>query len=131
MGLWIIASCYGGGFAICPALVADIFGQTRAPRIYGLALTAWSAAALVSPPLAARMRETYGSYSAVLTVCVVISGFGLLLVLVLEKWRQREKVSSKNLSFKPNPFTDPEPGSWPVQRARITAARSAPFSRKP
>ena len=44
----------------------------------GLEVTAWSAAALVSPPLAARMRETYGSYSAVLSVCVVISGFGLL-----------------------------------------------------
>ena len=79
-GLWIIASCYGGGFAICPALVADAFGPARAPRLYGLALTAWSAAALVGPPLAARMREVLGSYAAILGLCAGACALGLLLV---------------------------------------------------
>jgi MFS transporter, OFA family, oxalate/formate antiporter len=83
-GLWLIASCYGGGFAICPALVADTFGAARAPHIYGLALTAWSAAALVSPPLAAWLRETSGSYSLILTGSCLASGAGLGLTLGLE-----------------------------------------------
>jgi OFA family oxalate/formate antiporter-like MFS transporter len=79
VGLWLLASCYGGGFAICPALVAETFGPERAPRIYGLALTAWSAAALVSPPLAARLREALGSYSPMLWGCSIasIAGLGL------------------------------------------------------
>jgi OFA family oxalate/formate antiporter-like MFS transporter len=85
VGLWCIASCYGGGFALCPALVADTFGTSRAPRIYGLALTAWSAAALISPPLAARMREATGSYASILGFCATASlaGWGLVVVLRL------------------------------------------------
>ena len=79
-GLWLIASCYGGGFAICPALVADAFGAAQAPRVYGLSLTAWGAAALVSPPLAAWLREVLGSYSAILGACALASGLGLVLV---------------------------------------------------
>ena len=83
VGLWIVASCYGGGFAICPALVADVFGPGRAPRLYGLALTAWSAAALVSPPLAARVREATGTYTTILAVCATASGAGLGLTALL------------------------------------------------
>ncbi len=91
LGLWLIASCYGGGFALCPALVADLFGPERAPRVYGLALTAWSAAALASPPLAAWMRDTFGSYTAVLGACCAGSLLGLLLVL----WFRQDRQSSE------------------------------------
>ena len=83
-GLWLIASCYGGGFALCPALVADIFGTARAPQIYGMALTAWSAAALVSPPLAARLHEITGSYADVLGGCLLASVLGLALIALLQ-----------------------------------------------
>ncbi len=95
IGLWIIASCYGGGFALCPALVADTFGSHRAPRLYGLALTAWSAAALLSPPLAAWMREAFGSYTAILGACAGASLLGLLLVAVLRQARQPEELAEE------------------------------------
>lgn len=91
LGLWLIASCYGGGFAICPALVADLFGPARAPRVYGLSLTAWSAAALVSPPLAAWMREAFGSYTAILGACCAGSLLGLLLVLWFRQSRKPDE----------------------------------------
>ena len=83
LGLWLISSCYGGGFALCPALVSDTFGPENAPRIYGLSLTAWGAAALVSPPLAARLREILGSYNSILGCCGAASlvGFGLVIAL--------------------------------------------------
>lgn len=97
LGLWLIASCYGGGFALCPALVADLFGPARAPRVYGLSLTAWSAAALVSPPLAAWMREAFGSYTAILGACCAGSILGLLLVLLFRQSRQPDEC--------PEPFT--------------------------
>jgi OFA family oxalate/formate antiporter-like MFS transporter len=90
MGLWLIASCYGGGFALCPALVADTFGTHRAHRIYGFALTAWSAAALVSPPAAAWMREALGSYTAILGTCAAASVVGLALVLIFRQVQQPE-----------------------------------------
>jgi len=83
LGLWLIASCYGGGFALCPALVADTFGPVRGPRAYGLALTAWSAAALVSPPLGAFLREALGSYRAVLVAGAAACLLGIALVMAL------------------------------------------------
>jgi MFS transporter, OFA family, oxalate/formate antiporter len=84
-GLWLIASGYGGGFALCPALVADVFGPARAPRVYGMALTAWSAAALISPPLAAKIHETTGSYDIILRGCFFASLLGLVLVIALQQ----------------------------------------------
>lgn len=91
MGLWIIASCYGGGFALCPALVADTFGTTRAHRIYGFALTAWSAAALVSPPAAAWMREALGSYTAILGACAAASIVGLAFVMIFRSMQEPQE----------------------------------------
>ncbi len=85
LGLWVIASCYGGGFALCPALVADLFGPHRAPKAYGLALTAWSVAALLSPPIAAHLREITGSYTAILGLCALVSLAGLGLVALLAR----------------------------------------------
>ncbi|MFA6108783.1 MAG: OFA family MFS transporter [Candidatus Latescibacterota bacterium] len=90
-GLWLIASCYGGGFALCPALVADTFGPARAPQIYGLTLTAWSAAALLSPPLAAGMRESCGSYTVTLGFCAAVSLVGLILVIALRRMPARRE----------------------------------------
>lgn len=93
-GLWLIASCYGGAFAICPALVADTFGARRAPGIYGLSLTAWSAAALLSPPLAARLRELLGSYTAILGCCALASLAGLALLAALRRATRPEAAGS-------------------------------------
>ncbi len=76
----LIASCYGGGFAICPAMVGDIFGPASAARVYGLSLTAWSAAALLSPPITASVKELTGSYRPVLIACTVASVVGMLLI---------------------------------------------------
>ena len=82
-GLCLILSCYGGGFAICPAMVGDIFGSRSAARVYGLSLTAWSAAALLSPPVTAAVKKATGSYTPVLTGCAATTILGLLLILGL------------------------------------------------
>lgn len=94
-GLWLIASCYGGAFAVCPALVADTFGPGHSARAYGLALTAWGAAALLSPPLAARAREALGSYTAVLGCCAVASLAGLGLAAALGRVGARDRACSR------------------------------------
>ena len=60
----IIMTCYGGGFATCPAFIADVFGSRRAGEIYGMILTAWGAAAICGPMLSALLREKTSSYIA-------------------------------------------------------------------
>jgi OFA family oxalate/formate antiporter-like MFS transporter len=78
-GLMVILTCYGAGFAIGPAFLADMFGTRHVGAIYGALLTAWSAAALAGPQLGARLRHVTGSYTGVLHAIAL----GLTLALVL------------------------------------------------
>jgi OFA family oxalate/formate antiporter-like MFS transporter len=56
--------CYGGGFGTMPSFVLDSFGSRRMPAIYGLILTAWSAAGVVGPQLVGRLKDAYGAAAA-------------------------------------------------------------------
>ncbi|ODN02114.1 putative MFS-type transporter YhjX [Orchesella cincta] len=47
MCMWIIASCYGGGFGSIPAFLTDKFGQYNIGACHGVILTAWSFAGIV------------------------------------------------------------------------------------
>jgi len=47
--LFVVVSMYGGGFAIIPAFLADLFGSDNVGAIHGAVLTAWSAAAIAGP----------------------------------------------------------------------------------
>lgn len=51
--------CFGGGFAIMPSFVLDVFGPRRMPVIYGAMLTAMSAAGMVGPLLVASLKDQY------------------------------------------------------------------------
>lgn len=97
----LIASCYGGGFALCPAMVADLFGARRAPRLYGMALTAWSAAAVASPPLAAWLRQQTGSNHTILVLCTGASLAGTLVLAVL--WRLSKAKAETTANSRPLP----------------------------
>ena len=76
-------TCYGGGFACMPSFIADLFGVDRLPRIQGLVLTAWSAAGIVGPAIAAILRERTGSYAASLPVFAGLLVVGLVVVILL------------------------------------------------
>ncbi len=66
--VFIILTCYGGGFASIPAFIGDMFGTKRLSAIHGNILTAWAAAGLVGPILAAQVRESTGSYTQTLQI---------------------------------------------------------------
>ena len=53
--------CYGGGFGCMPSLVLQIFESHRMPAVYGAMLTAWSAAGIVGPQVAALARDSMAS----------------------------------------------------------------------
>ncbi|HEX7817052.1 OFA family MFS transporter [Dyella sp.] len=57
IGVCVILSMYGGGFATVPAYLADIFGTQMVGAIHGRLLTAWSVAGVVGPILITRLRE--------------------------------------------------------------------------
>ncbi|WP_026859126.1 L-lactate MFS transporter [Jeotgalicoccus psychrophilus] len=61
--LFVMISCYGGGFSAIPAYIGDIFGTKQLGAIHGYILTAWAAAGLAGPFIVARIYESTQSYA--------------------------------------------------------------------
>jgi len=66
--LYLILTCYGGGFATLPAYIGDLFGTKQLGAIHGYVLTAWAIAGVFGPQIVARLYEATGSYETVLHV---------------------------------------------------------------
>jgi len=84
--LFLIVTCYGGGFACLPAYLADLFGTEELGAIHGYTLTAWSMAGVAGPTLVARIVELTGSYDLAFYVVAGTLGVGLACVGLL-RWR--------------------------------------------
>jgi len=94
----VIGLCYGGGFGTMPSFTADFFGARYMGGIYGWILLAWGAAAIPSPILIARLRQTTGRYDqAIYTVAVV------MLVAIALPLLVRRPASTR---FEPEPAVD-------------------------
>ena len=80
-----IGLCYGGGFGTMPSFTADFFGAKFMGGIYGWILLAWGAAAIPSPILIARMRQTTGRYDQAIYVVAVVMVLALVLPLIVRR----------------------------------------------
>ncbi|MGA2887353.1 MAG: OFA family MFS transporter [Terracidiphilus sp.] len=80
---FVILMCYGGGFGTMPAFAADYFGARNVGPIYGLMLTAWSAASVFGPMLIAHLRQSSGSYISGLHVIAGVMAASVLLPAVV------------------------------------------------
>lgn len=92
-GVWVLAvtifvviTCYGGGFACLPAYLSDLFGTEEVSAIHGYALTAWGVAGVVGPQIASFVLESTGTYTNALYVMNGALVVGLISVLAL-RWR--------------------------------------------
>lgn len=79
--LYLILTCYGGGFASIPAYIGDLFGTHQLGAIHGYILTAWAAAGLAGPALTSWVRQTTGSYGGSLTVFALFFAAALIISL--------------------------------------------------
>ncbi|MBH0160753.1 MULTISPECIES: L-lactate MFS transporter [Fictibacillus] len=79
--LYLILTCYGGGFASIPAYIGDLFGTKQLGAIHGYILTAWAAAGLVGPLVVSWIRESTNSYS--LTLYIFTGAFVIALAISL------------------------------------------------
>lgn len=87
--LFLIISCYGGGFATMPAYLSDLFGTRQLAIIYGYMLTAWSAAGVVGPMLTAMVRAHSGGFGGTLRYGAAgfVIALGLALLIRLDQKR--------------------------------------------
>ena len=67
MLVFLIISCYGGGFSCMPAYLSDIFGTRELSAIHGRVLTAWGIAGVVGPTIVSWFWEHTHSYTDTLT----------------------------------------------------------------
>ncbi len=99
--IFIILSCYGGGFATIPAFIGDVFGTKQLGAIHGYILTAWAAAGMVGPLFAAWARTVTNNYDGTMYVFAGMFGVALLISLLMyrEVVRLRKAVGSSQLSI--------------------------------
>lgn len=96
--VFIIISCYGGGFATIPAFLSDLFGTKELSAIHGRILTAWAMAGVVGPLLVSLVRETTNSYTSTLLVfsgCFILS----LIVAIFLKYKQQQQEETKEIEL--------------------------------
>ena len=70
--VFVIISCYGGGFSCMPAYLSDLFGTKELSSIHGKILTAWGLAGIAGPLLLSYMREATSGYTATLVVALIL-----------------------------------------------------------
>jgi len=92
--LFAIISCYGGGFATLPAYVGDLFGTRQLAIIYGYMLTAWSAAGIAGPMLAAKVRAHTGGFDGMLRYGA--AGFAVALGLTALIYANQRRAKSRS-----------------------------------
>ena len=112
--LFLIMTCYGGGFSCIPAFIGDLFGTKQLAAIHGYILTAWAAAGLTGPFVVAWVRETTGGYSGTMGFFVVMFGLALAVswLIRLDSRKPRREV--------------PRPARPAVQAVGATEERSFP-----
>lgn len=97
--IFLILSCYGGGFSTIPAYIGDMFGTKQLGAIHGYILTAWAAAGMAGPLFAAYTRTLTNSYNNTLYwfagLLVVALIFSLLIRIEIMKLRAEKRKEEK------------------------------------
>ena len=70
IALIVIPACYGAGFSVLPAVLADHYGMTNISKIHGAALSAWGVAGLVGNQVALPVFKRWG-LAGVATLLVI------------------------------------------------------------
>jgi len=84
--LFTILTCYGGGFATLPAFIGDLFGTKELGAIHGYVLTAWAAAGLAGPQIAAYVRTVTGSYTMTLYIFAGVFVIALITAMLMRAY---------------------------------------------
>lgn len=100
--IFLILSCYGGGFSTIPAYIGDMFGTKQLGAVHGYILTAWAAAGMAGPLFAAWTHEVTGSYNGtlfffagLLVVALIVS---FLIRLEIKKLQAENKLLEEKAS---------------------------------
>ena len=84
LALLVINACYGAGFSVIPAILADNYGMTNISKIHGAVLSAWGFAGLAGNQAAILVSDKLGfGYLGVVAMLVVFYSLNFLNVVTL------------------------------------------------
>lgn len=83
--IFLVVSCYGGGFSNLPAFIGDLFGTKELGAIHGYLLTTWSLGGLIGPTLVSQIYTRTGSYIPVFYIFTGLIIVALILSLLLNR----------------------------------------------
>jgi MFS transporter, OFA family, oxalate/formate antiporter len=98
--IYAILTFYGGGFALLPAFIGDLFGTKQLGAIHGYLLTSWSMAGVVGPMVVAYVRDATSNYDATFYVFSVLLAIALTTsILIRQNIRQiQQSKASANVN---------------------------------
>lgn len=101
--IFLVVSCYGGGFSNLPAFIADLFGTKELAAIHGYLLTTWSLGGLIGPTLVSQIYAATGSYLPVFYVFTGLIAVALVIASIL-KWDVRRIRREQNVPIEEKEF---------------------------
>src|SRR5690625_284077 len=97
--LYVIMTCYGGGFSSIPAYIGDVFGTKQLGAIHGYMLTAWAMAGIAGPTILSLIYDRTHSYNLTLItfgcLCAVALGLSLWVRVDIKKLKAKQKASNE------------------------------------
>ncbi|MDN4494513.1 L-lactate MFS transporter [Ureibacillus aquaedulcis] len=91
--IFLVVSCYGGGFSNLPAYASDLFGTKQLGVIHGYLLTTWSLGGIFGPIIVSTVKNMYGSYIPVFYLFTGLIAVSLLISLLLRADVNKKKKS--------------------------------------
>ncbi|MGJ5640803.1 L-lactate MFS transporter [Formosa sp. S-31] len=82
--LFLVISMYGGGYAVLPAFVGDLFGTKSLGVINGRVLSAWAVAGVVGPTVYDWVKDRTGSLDSTLMVFSVFFVVALIISILMK-----------------------------------------------
>lgn len=79
----VLMSIFGGGFALIPAYLSDLFGDEMISAIQGRVLTAWSTAGVIGPLLMSALRNHQVQHGAELARAYDYAFYVIALLLLV------------------------------------------------
>ncbi|MGK0412570.1 MAG: OFA family oxalate/formate antiporter-like MFS transporter [Polaribacter sp.] len=77
--LFTVITMYGGGFAMLPAFLGDLFGTKQLGAIHGMVLAAWGLAGVIGPTIYDMVKEKTGSLD---TTLVIFAGLFIVALVI-------------------------------------------------
>ena len=86
LALLVVNACYGAGFSVIPAILADNYGMTNISKIHGAVLSAWGFAGLAGNQAAILVSDRLGfGFFGVVTMLVLVYSLNFLNVCALRR----------------------------------------------